>query len=98
MTPRALYLALFRAGVSYWETSRGTLGYRAPNGLSAGLKTAMKTHKDDLLFLCSDGVTVYGQGQRPISSKMLDLSTGRWLIKYLDEDECVDAGPLGKVN
>jgi|GEM_PF-3150861 len=95
MTPRALYLALYRAGVSYWETPRGTLGYRAPHGLSAELKAAMKAQKDDLLFLCSGDVTIYGQGQRPISNKMLDLSTGRWLIKYLDEDEYVDAGPVG---
>ena len=65
MTPRDIYLALYRAGVTYWETPGGKLGYRAPNGLSADLKAFMREHKADLLFLCSDGVTVYGKGQEP---------------------------------
>jgi len=69
MTPRVLYLALFRAGVSYWQTPAGTLRYRAASGLSAELRAAMKAQKDDLLFLCSGGVTVYGRGQEPAEWK-----------------------------
>jgi len=69
VTPRALYLALYGAGVTYWETSAGKLGYRVRKGLSADLRAAMKTHKDDLLFLCAGGVTVYGKGQEPAEWK-----------------------------
>ena len=69
MTPRAVYLALYRAGVTYWATAGGKLGYRAPNGLSADLKAFMREHKADLLFLCSGGVTVYGKGQEPAEWK-----------------------------
>ena len=69
MTPRALYLTLYRAGVTYWQTPRGTLGYRAPSGLTDDLKDGMKAQKDDLLFLCSGGVTVYGRGQEPAEWK-----------------------------
>ena len=69
MTPRQIYLALFRAGVTYWETPAGTLAYRASNGLSTDLRAAMKAQKDDLLALCSGGVTVYGKGQEPAEWK-----------------------------
>jgi len=63
MTPWALYLSLYRAGVSYWQTPDGKLGYKAPNGLTPELRTAMRDHKADLLFLCSGGMTVYSKGQ-----------------------------------
>jgi len=69
MTPRALYLALFRAGVTYRATDAGTLRYRADNGLSSELRAAMKAQKADLLALCSGGVTVYGKGQEPAEWK-----------------------------
>ena len=65
MIPRRLYLAVYRAGVTYWQTPAGRLGYRAPGGLSDDLKAAMRAHKDDLTSLCSGGVTVYGRGQEP---------------------------------
>ncbi len=63
MTPRRLYLAVYRAGVTYWQTPAGTLGYRAANGLSDELKATMQAQRDDLLYLCADDVTVYGKGQ-----------------------------------
>ncbi len=69
MTPRALYLALYRAGVTYWQTPAGTLRYRAANGLSAELRAAMKAQKADVLALCSAGVTVYGRRQEPAEWK-----------------------------
>ncbi len=69
MTPRALYLVLYRAHVTYWQTPAGTLRYRAANGFSTNLRAAMKAQKDDLLFLCAGGVTVYGKGQEPIEWK-----------------------------
>jgi len=69
MTHRALYLALYRAGVTYSQTPAGTLRYRAANGLSAELRAAMKAQKADLLALCAGGVTVYGKGQAPAEWK-----------------------------
>jgi len=69
MTPRVLYLALYRAGVTYWQTPSGTLAYRAANGLSTDLRAAMKAQKADLLALCAGGVTVYGKGQEPAKWK-----------------------------
>jgi len=65
MTTRTVYLALYRAGVTYWETPGGKLGYRAPNGLSSDLKAFMREYKTELLFLCAGGMTVYGKGQEP---------------------------------
>ncbi len=69
MTPRALYLALYRAHVTYWETPTGKLGYRAPNGLTDDLRATMREHKGELLILCSGGVTIYGRGQEPTDWK-----------------------------
>ncbi len=69
MNPRAVYIALYRARVTYWKTVGGKLGYRAPGGLSADLKAFMREHKADLLFLCSDGMTIYGRGQEPAEWK-----------------------------
>jgi hypothetical protein len=69
MTPRALYLALYRAGVTYWETEAGKLGYRAPHGLTPELRAAMQAQRDDLLLLCSGGTVIYGQGQEPAGWK-----------------------------
>ena len=65
MTPRQLYLSLYRAGVTYWQTPEGKIGYRTPNGLTPELRTAMRAQKDDLLFMTSHGMTVYGRDQEP---------------------------------
>lgn len=65
MTFRQATLALYRAGVTYWATPAGTLGYRAPHGLTPELRDAMKAHKPDLLALCAGGVTVCGKGDGP---------------------------------
>ena len=70
MTPRALYLALHRAGVTYWQTPEGKIGYRAPNGLTPELRAAMREQKADLLFLTSHGMTVYGRGHEPAEWKL----------------------------
>lgn len=42
MTHCALYLTLYRTGVTYWETADGKLGYRAANGLTDNLRASMK--------------------------------------------------------
>lgn len=66
MTFRTLVIALYRAGVTYWATPAGTLGYRAPHGLTGDLRAAMKAHKPELLALCAGGVTVFGKGAEPV--------------------------------
>lgn len=66
MTFSRLVAALYGRGVTYWTKADGTLGFRAPAGaLTPELRAAMREHRDDLLFLCSGGVTVYGCGQEP---------------------------------
>ena len=57
---------LYARGVTYWATADGKLHLEAPTGaLTDEDWTAVAAHKDDLLFLCAGGVTIYGQGREP---------------------------------
>jgi hypothetical protein len=66
MTFSALLAALYRRGVTYEMTAAGTLRVIAPHGLPDDLKAAMRAHKADLLDLCTNGVTVWGQDQEAV--------------------------------
>ena len=68
MTFHALICELYRRGVTYREAD-GRLRVTAPSGLPDELRSAMREHKADLLFLCSGGITVYGKGQGPAEWK-----------------------------
>jgi hypothetical protein len=64
MTLRRLLVDLYERGISYHVGEGGRLRYSAPNGLTDELRTAMREHKTDLLFI-ADGTPIYGKGCAP---------------------------------
>lgn len=58
-----LVAELYRRGVSYWPAPDGRLHLEAPAGaLTEALRTAIREHREDLLFLC-DGTPITGRGR-----------------------------------
>ena len=57
---------LYARGVTYRATPDGRLRVEAPaDALTEGDWAAIAARKDDLLFLCSGAVTIYGRGREP---------------------------------
>jgi hypothetical protein len=66
MTFSHLVAALYAGRVTYRATAEGKLHVEAPAAaLTLDLRQAMREHRNDLLFLCSGGVTIYGRGAEP---------------------------------